>query len=291
MLSSRFRQSFVLLCLISACICQPLFAETVEARLPTGTFVTADYRAGKADLPAVLLIHGFMQTRGFPTVSRLADGLSSAGYTILSPTLSLGISRRSSSLPCEAVHHHTLEKDVAEIAYWVSWLARRKPRHIVIVGHSYGSLQSLIYAADKPSPALRQVIALSLVDAERQSEPNTVVAMLSDAKKRIARGDTQLVNYPLGYCKQYVGTPQSFLSYARWHRPDILRLARQSKVPLEVIMGGSDDRMGADWPRQLGAAGNRVHVITGANHFFDAEHEFDVLDLTVSLLKSNEKKN
>jgi len=291
MLSSRFRQLFVLPCLIATCICQPLFAEPVEARLPTGTFVTADFRPGKADLPAVLLIHGFMQTREFPTVSRLADGLSSAGYTTLSPTLSLGISRRSASLACEAVHRHTLEQDVAEIAYWMSWLARRKPGPVVIVGHSYGSLQSLIYAADKPSPALRQLIALSLVDAERQSEPHTLNAMLSDAKKRIARGDKDLVRYPLGYCKQYVSTPQSFFSYARWHRPDILRLARQSKVPLKVIMGGNDDRMGKDWPQQLGAAGNHVQVIAGANHFFDAEHEFDVLELSLALLKSNGKKN
>lgn len=291
MLSNRFRQLFVLPCLILVCIGQPLFAEPIEARLPTGTFVTADFRDGRAELPAILVIHGFMQTREFPTVSRLVDGLSSAGYATLSPTLSLGISRRSASLPCEAVHRHTLEQDVAEIAYWVNWLARRKPGPVVIVGHSYGSLQSLIYAADKPSPSLRQIIALSLVDAERQSEPNTVAAMLSDAKKRIARDDKALVRYPLGYCKQYVGTPQSLLSYARWSRPDILRLSRQSKVPLEVIMGGSDDRMGKDWPQQLGAAGNHVQVIAGANHFFDAEHEFDVLDLTLSILKSLGKKN
>lgn len=291
MLSNRIRQLFVLPCLLSAWICQPLFAETIEARLPTGTFATAEFRTGKPDLPAVLLIHGFMQTREFPTVTRLEDGLAIAGYTTLSPTLSLGISRRARSLPCEAVHRHTLEQDVVEIAYWVNWLARRKPGPIVIIGHSYGSLQSLIYAAQKPASALRQVIALSLVDAERQSDPRTVAAMLSDAKKRIARGETQLVNYPLGYCQHYVSTPQSFLSYARWHRPDIVRLSRQSKVPLEVLIGGRDDRMGEDWPEKLRAAGNRVQVIAGANHFFDAEHEFDVLDSTLSLLKSGGKKN
>lgn len=289
MLSNRFRQLFVLSGLLMIYICQPVFAETVEARLATGTFATADFRAGKPGLPAVLLIHGFMQTREFPTVSRLADGLANAGYTTLSPTLSLGISRRSRSLACEAAHRHTLEQDVAEIAFWVNWLARRKPGSIVIVGHSYGSFQSLIYAADKPAPALRQVIALSLVDAERQSDPRTT--MVIDAKKSIARGETQLMNYTLGYCKKYIGTPQSFWSYAHWHRADILRLVRQSEVPLEVIMGGEDDRMGADWPRQLGAAGNHVQVIAGANHFFDAEHEFDVLELTISILKSGEKKN
>lgn len=265
-------------------------AETIEARLPTGTFATAEFHAGKPNLPAVLLIHGFLQTREFPTVSRLAEGLANAGYTTLSPTLSLGISRRTRSLPCEAAHHHTIEQDVAEIAFWVAWLAQHKSNPVVIVGHSYGSLQSLIYAADKPSPKLRQVIAFSLVDTERQSESRTTAALLGDAKKRIARGETQLVSYPLGYCKQYMSTPQGFWSYARWERSDILRLSRRSKIPMEVIMGSSDDRMGEDWPDKLRSAGNHVQVIEGANHFFDAEHEFDMLDITISLLKSGEKQ-
>lgn len=291
MLSHRLKQLLVLPVLLSACICQSIFAETIEARLPTGIFATADFRPGKPDLPVILLIHGFLQTKEFPTVSRLADGLALAGYTTLSPTLSFGISRRARSLACEAAHRHTSEQDVAEIAFWVNWLGRRKPGPVIIVGHSYGSLQSLIYAADKPAPTLRQVVALSMLDTERQTEPNAAMARILDAKKRVARGDTQLMSYPLGYCKNYVGTAQSFLSYARWHRSDILRLSRQSKVPLEVIMGGKDDRMGEDWPVKLRSAGNRVQVIDGANHFFDAEHEFEVLDLTISLLKSAEKKN
>lgn len=291
MLLKRLKQLIVLPCLVSACMSQLLFAEIVEARLPTGTFAQAEFRVGKPNFPSVLIIHGFMQTREFQTVSRLVDGLAAAGYTTLSPTLSLGISRRASSLPCEAIHRHTLEQDVDEITYWVNWLARHRPGPVVIVGHSYGSLQSLIYAANKPSPRLRQVIALSLVDAERQSEQRAVAAALSDAKKRIALGDTALISHPLGYCNKYVSTPQSYLSYARWHRPEILRLSSQSKVSLDVIMGSKDDRMGADWPEKLRATGINVQVIGGANHFFDAEHEFDVLEMTISLLKSGEQKN
>ena len=179
---------------------QFVHAKSLEVRLPAGTYASAELRDGKPGLPTVLLIHGFMQTREFPTISRLADGLASAGYSVLSPTLSLGISRRSRNLPCEAVHRHTLEQDVAEIAFWVEWLAQRKPGPVVIVGHSYGSLQSLIYAAHKPAPSLHQVIALSLVDAERQSDTHTVAATLSDARKRMARGETELVNYLLAVC-------------------------------------------------------------------------------------------
>ena len=289
--STRLRLLLVLLCLLTAGFSQRLSAEIIEVQLPSGTVATAEYRIGKPSLPTVILIHGFMQTRNFPTLSRLTDGLAEAGFSTLAPTLSLGISRRERSLPCEAIHRHTLEQDVAEIDFWMKWLARHKPGPVVMIGHSNGSLLGLIYAADKPSHALQQLITLSLVDAERQSDPRTSGAMLIDAKQRITRGDTQLLSNPFGYCKKYVSTPLSYYSYARWNRQDILRLLRQSKVPLEVIMGGDDERMGEDWPAKLRAFGNRVQVIAGANHFFDAEHEFDVLDSSITLSRSVVKKN
>ncbi len=290
MISNRFSQLLLTLGLLTVLISQPLVAETIEAKLPSGIIASAELHVGKPGLPMIVLIHGFMQTREFPTVNRLAEGLGSAGYSTLSPTLSLGISRRARSLPCEAIHRHTLEQDVAEIDFWMDWIARHKPGPVVLVSHSYGSLQSLLYASNKPSAALRQVIALSLVDAERQAPSLTVNTMLGDAKKRIARGDKELVSYPFGYCKKYVSTPQGFYSYAHWTRADILQLSRKSKVPLEVVMGGGDDRMGEDWPEKLRTIGNHVQVIAGANHFFDAEHEFEVLDLTLSLLNSSREK-
>ena len=288
--SSKSGVVSAILCWLMILASPSLWAAMVEAKLPNGTMVAAEFRGGKASMPTVLLIHGFMQTRNFQTLSRLTDGLFGAGFSTLAPTLSLGISQRARSLPCEAIHHHTLEQDVAEIDFWMQWLARHKPGPVVIVGHSFGSFLALVYAADKPSPKLQQLIALSLVDAERQTDPLINTAMLNEAKQRIAKGDTQLMSGTFNHCKKFVSTPQSFYSYARWNRQDILRLLRQSKVPMEVIMGGNDDRMGGDWPDMLRAYGNRVQVIAGANHFFDAEYEFDVLDATIALSKTAGKK-
>lgn len=274
-----------LLCLLSSGYSPFLFAKVVETTLPNGVMVTADFRPGKPGMPTVLLVHGFLQTREFQTVSRLADDLALAGFSTLAPTLSLGISRRARSLPCEAIHRHTMEQDVAEIGFWMNWLAQNHPGPVVLIGHSYGSLQSLIYAAGEPAPRLRQMIGLSLVDAERQTDQQSEARLMADVKQRMSRGDKNLISHPLGYCKQYVSTPQSYYSYARWSRSEILRLLRKNKVPLEVIMGGGDDRMGEDWIAKLRTSGNNVRMIPGANHFFDAEHEFDVLDLTISLSK------
>jgi pimeloyl-ACP methyl ester carboxylesterase len=261
-------------------------AEIIEHRLASGTVLTADFRPGKPQLPALILVHGFLQTRDFPTVSRLAEGLNAVGYTTLSPTLSLGISRRSKSVACEAVHRHMLEQDESEIAVWVNWLAQRQAGPIVFIGHSYGSMQGLIYAAGKPNPSLRQIIALSLVDTEQHPSNVSVPVLLADAKARVDRGDTRLVDFAMGHCKKFTATPKSYLSYANWDRQRVLDLSRRSHVPLNVVIGGADNRMGKGWAEALNSAGVKVDSIKGANHFFDAEYEFDLLDTVTTLLKA-----
>ncbi|MHB8916019.1 MAG: alpha/beta hydrolase [Thiobacillus sp.] len=261
-------------------------AEVIENRLSPGIVASANYQAGKPQLPAVILLHGFLQTREFPTVSRLAEGLNSAGYATLTPTLSLGISRRAKSLPCEAAHRHTLEQDVAEISAWVDWLAKQHAGPVVFIGHSYGSLQGLVYAASTPHPALQQLIALSLIDTERHPPNTSVPALVGKVKTLIAKRDKRLVDFALGHCTKFTATPESYFSYANWDRKRVLDLARNSRVPVHVIIGSDDNRMGKDWTQALSAAGVQVDKINGANHFFDAEYEFDLLDLVLGLLKS-----
>lgn len=263
-----------------------VYAEIIENRLATGTVLSADFHPGQPQLPAVILLHGFLQTRDFPTVSRLAEGLSGAGYTTLAPTLSLGISRRAKSLACEAAHRHTLDQDVAEIASWVDWVAQRQAGSIVFIGHSYGSLQGLIYASRTPNPALRHIIAISLVDTERHATNVPVAALLAKVKARAAKNDTHLVDFAIGHCKKFNATPASYISYANWDRQRVLNLSRDSRVPLHVIIGGEDTRMGKGWAQALTAAGVHVDQVNGANHFFDAEYEFDLLDLVLGLLRT-----
>lgn len=265
-------------------------ADNIENRLASGKILSADFHAGNPQQPAIFLLHGFLQTHEFPTVKRLADGLATEGYTTLSPTLSLGISRRAKSLPCEAAHRHTLEQDVTEIEAWMDWLARRQPGPIVFIGHSYGSLQGLVYAARQPHPAMRRLIALSLIDTEQKPYDASRAAMLAKAKARIAQGNNALMNFALGYCKQYTATPQSYLSYANWNRTQVLGLTRASHVPVNVVLGSEDGRMGAGWAQALMNAGAQVHNIKGANHFFDAEYEFDLLDLILNILRKEKSE-
>src|SRR3569832_2425972 len=81
--------------------------QEMHPKIPT----KAEYLIGQRSKPAEMLLHGFLQTREFPTVATLARGLQAAGYTVLLHTLSLNIPNRLQSLACEAVHKHSMEDD------------------------------------------------------------------------------------------------------------------------------------------------------------------------------------
>lgn len=256
----------------------------IEARLPSGKIGRASIHMGRSSQSAVLVLHGFLQTHTFPTVSSTAGALSSAGYTVLAPTLSLGISRRNKSLPCEAVHLHGLDDDVAEIAFWVRWLMQKGHTRITLVGHSFGNLQLLAFMARGPTPAVKQVLMISLTDVELRHNALQRAALARALRERVAVGDNGLAKAEFGYCRNYVSPPADLLSYLSISRESILDLLTKSVVPVEVIMGGEDDRMGTGWVEKLVSRGIAVRMIPGASHFFDNQHEFDLQEAVVQAL-------
>lgn len=265
----------------------PSFANhdrVVEARLPSGKIISAGFHAGKKGLPAVLILHGFLQTRAFPTIASMMEALSEAGYMVVAPTLSLGISGRNKSLPCEAVHLHTLDDDADEIAFWVRWLTQKGHSHIILVGHSFGNVQLLASLNRAPMPAVKQLLMISLIDVEAKQSAQQRARLVQVLRDRVARGDRSLAEVEFGHCRKYVGPPDALLSYMAISRAGILGSLAKSPVPVEVIMGDKDDRMGPDWVETLASRGIAVRTISGASHFFDNLYEFDLQDTVLKAL-------
>ena len=259
-------------------------AEVVET-LPSGIKVTADYRPAPPGAPAVLILHGFMVTSGFPIVQALVEDLSAKGYAVLAPTLSLGVSGRRAGLACEAIHAHTRAGDVAEVAFWVDWLVKKGAGTVVLVGHSFGSTQLLDYLAHAPGGQVVGLVGMSLSHADAPGEP-VDGAELARARDLLARGDTSLGRYHLIYCHgNYTATAGSFVSYAELKRGVVIDWVGRTKRPIIAIMGGGDQRFGADWVKDMQQAGVRVKVIPGASHFFDGTFEFDLLDAVARSLQ------
>lgn len=289
----RWNPFFSLTVLVGIAISSPAWANSsgvVEARLPDGKVASARFQAGKKDTPALLVLHGFLQTRDFPTVVSIMEAASTAGHASLAPTLSLGISRRNKSLPCEAVHIHSLQDDADEVAFWVRWLVRKGYSRVILVGHSYGNLQLLAYLDRNPSPAVRQVLMVSLTDVERKQNARQRADLVTGLRSRLAQGRHALVEAEIGHCKKYVSPPVALLSYMSISRDSILASLAKSPVPAEVIMGSKDDRMGPDWVDKLVSHKLVVRVIPDASHFFDNQYEFDLQEAVVEALQGKTPK-
>ncbi|MDP2829525.1 MAG: alpha/beta fold hydrolase [Sulfuricellaceae bacterium] len=257
------------------------FAAPVEIKLKYGIIATADYRSGRADKPVVILVHGFMQTRHSPPMNRLADALADSGYAVLIPTLSLGISRRVRSLPCEAAHRHTLQDEANELGHWVDWLAgQNKPQKIAIIGHSTGSQAVLAYLAGTPGNTVKKGILTSLgpifVDDPEFEKVRKSPEM---------RTETGLKKFTLAYCrKNYVSTPSAYLSYAERREDRLLNEVGAIKAPVDMIIGGKDQLYSPGWAKRVRASKLKVAVIEDAGHFYDGEHEFDLFDRVQEML-------
>lgn len=272
-----------LLCLLMSAFSVAAHAAIVQLEMRPGIPANAEYVVGERNKPAVLLLHGFLQTREFPTVTMLARGLQDAGYTVLSPTLSLNIPNRGQSLACEAVHKHSLDDDVAEIARWVDWLKSHGQRSIVLVGHSFGSMQLLAYLSTHPDPAVKAYIGASLIEAQigGASRPATLALL----ENRVQNDPQTLITQTLSFCRKYTSTPDGLLSYVRWDQPRLLTALRQAPVSVQLVMGDADNTLGKGWLQVLQHLQVPMVIVHGGSHFMDGEHEFDLLDHTIKFLE------
>lgn len=269
----------LLFCLLLSALPTSVHAAIAQLEMRPGIPASAEYLAGQRDKPAVLLLHGFLQTRDFPTVATLARGLHDAGYTVLSPTLSLGIPNRTQSLACEAVHRHSLDDDIAEIARWVEWLKSHGHRSIVLLGHSFGSLQLLAYLTAGPDATVKGYIGVSLIEAEIGTTPRA--ALIAQLESQVPLKQRTLVTQHLSYCRKYLSTSEALLSYVRWGQPHTLSVLKQSPVNVKLIMGDTDHMRGHGWLKALKHVQTPMVIVKDANQFMDGEHEFDLLGHTL----------
>lgn len=279
---SRMAMRSSLLCLLILIFPAAAHAAIVQQMMRPGIPANAEYLIGERNKPAVLLLHGFLQTREFSTVTTLARGLQDAGYTVLTPTLSLNIPNRRQTLACEAVHKHSMENDVAEIRRWVDWLKSRGHRSIVLIGHSFGSLQLLAYLSDHPDPVVKAYIGASLIEAQigNASRP----ALIARLETLIQNKQDALITQSLSFCRTYPSTPEGLLSYVRWNQPRLLTVLKKVPVRVLLIMGDADNMLGQGWLKALQHIGIPMVIVHGGNHFMDGEHEFDLLDHAIDFL-------
>ena len=265
-----------------------LAAETVELETGERRIAQATYLQGDNDANPVLILHGFLQTREFPTVNRLANSLNEAGYTVLAPTLTLGLNKRKKSLACEAIHTHNTNSDTAEIVQWVNWLSEKTGKTVTVIGHSAGSQTLLGYMSNYENKKLDKAIFISMSYFAQGPSAHETPELAQRAQKNLEQGYNSMDTYAMSFCKTYPTRASDFLSYYEWDRKKVAGIATEYADIINVIIGTGDQRIDADWKEQLKQNSISVIEIEGANHFFDQAHEFDLLDAIENLLGDSE---
>ncbi len=263
------------------------FAETIELETTEGKAAEATFLQGDNDAPPLLILHGFLQTREFPTVKRLATALNESGYSVLTPTLTLGLNRRNKSLACEAIHTHNTETDTAEIKQWIDWLHKKTGKKITLIGHSAGTQTLLSYVDGHGDKTIHSAILISMSYFSQGPGSYETPDLAATARAELEKGFNPLGKYSLGYCKNYPTRAADFLSYYEWNPEKVATSAKKISNKASIIIGTGDKRLSAEWRQKLIDNGFRVISIEGANHFFDQAHEFDLLDAMESLLENS----
>ena len=270
------------LCLILCAI--PVLAESIKLINTSGDVITADFSQGSINAGPVLILHSFLQTSKFSTVRRLATSLHNIGYTVLSPTLSLGISNRQQSLSCEAIHTHSLDTDTDELRQWLEWLYKKTGKPVTVIAHSAGGPVILKYMEDSDAKYVAHSILISLSRYNAGIYANENNEYAEKALKAINSGTNPLDSYALNYCKTYPTDARAFLSYYNWNKVKISAVVDKFSDRISIILGTGDRRMEHAWKKQLQQQHKNVRLIEGANHFFDQAHEFELTNAVEELL-------
>ncbi len=265
----------------------PAIGKPVNLKISEKITANAEYYLGDKTKPSILILHGFLLTHNFPTVKRLAESLHESGYNILTPSLSLGISLRKKSLACEAIHTHSLEKDVQEIALWIQWLQKQSATNIILIGHSTGSIHLAKYLSQHPSEVIKKIIFIAMPDFNSSTYSNQTPQLKKEAEQLLKINNHSLHDFQLSYCKQYPSSAENYLSYLQLSQENLVQALDKIAISKILIKGSIDSRIDQHWSNQLSQHNVNVINVNGANHFFDYEHEFDLLDIIENIL--NEK--
>lgn len=263
------------------------YAEIINIKNSSNQTISAIYTANKDNSNPVLLMHGFLQTNAFSTISRLVDTLNQMDQSILNPTLSLGLSNRKQSLSCEAIHTHSLDSDSAELKQWIDWLYKKTGKPITLIGHSAGGPVILNYINKHDTKLINHVILISLSYYASGPSANETKQQAQIALKILKNKQDQLGTYSLNYCKTYPTYASNFLSYYTWNTKKTSQVIEKFSKKISIIIGTDDKRIDKVWRDQLQQKNNNITSIEGANHFFDKTHEFDLNDAIENILTTH----
>jgi pimeloyl-ACP methyl ester carboxylesterase len=263
--------------------CFPVTAEEVTHRF-NGLTLNANIEMadGKSfDGGMVLILHGFMAHWDMEIIRSAQQALLDNDYSSLAINLSLGVDNRHGYYGCEQPQRHVQDDAIDEIGSWIAWLRERGTKRVILLGHSRGANQFMVYAAEEIDPEVSHMIFLApgMGDEAEQAYFTRYGVSLDKTRTYVqaqindGRGDQLLPDIDMLACPRATVTADSFNSYYssnnRFRRFE--HYLPRSPVPTLIISGSIDERQPNTQKLvtpYLDGMRIQLAVIEGAGHFF-----------------------
>ncbi len=234
---------------------------------------------------AVLWVHGLFQTHRMQepiTVQR--ELWVSAGYPVLSPTLTLGVNNRTEPYDCSYPMDHVFDLNLREIEAWVRWLESRGIKKVVLAGHSLGGLQVIHAALRLKGGNVVGIVAVAPSKGTPRKHP-----LLKKAEELYKQnGGRTFLETEFFYCQKAKVSARTLYTYYGVDR-NVGEALKKLTIPVLIVAGGEDTRV-RDLPSFLrpylkGKNNVRVEVIDYADHFFRDLAAEDLAQIVTDFLK------
>jgi pimeloyl-ACP methyl ester carboxylesterase len=263
--------------------CFPVTAEEVTHRF-NGLTLNANIEMadGKSfDGGMVLILHGFMAHWDMEIIRSAQQALLDNDYSSLAINLSLSVDNRHGYYGCDQPQRHVQDDAIDEVGSWIAWLRERGTKRVILLGHSRGANQFMVYAAEEIDPEVSHMIFLApgMGDEAEQAYFTRYGVSLDKTRTYVqaqindGRGDQLLPDIDMLACPRATVTADSFNSYYssnnRFRRFE--HYLPRSPVPTLIISGSIDERQPNTQKLvtpYLDGMRIQLAVIEGAGHFF-----------------------
>jgi pimeloyl-ACP methyl ester carboxylesterase len=290
------RKSIHLLLIMLALFPMSAIAATPVQLEHQGLLLNANWQesAEPGSGPLFLIVHGTWAHGGMEIIAGLQDSLAANGYDSLAITLSLGVSDRQGFMSCDTVIKANHADAAAEINRWVEF-AKTLSDHIVLVGHSRGGNQVMLYQQQFQAPEVERLVLIAPMTwnaAESAAGYEAQVGRpLADVMAQAqAQADPKaIIKAGVVYCPTVEVLASSFLSYydaePNRNTPALLATVRRPVLVFE----GTEDPLANGFKSQVALFEKNQQVtvqwIDGADHFFRDLYTDELVDSMLEWLQ------
>jgi pimeloyl-ACP methyl ester carboxylesterase len=249
----------------------------------------------------VLILHGGMAHNRMEIIEESQQALLDNDQSSLAINLSLGIDNRHGFYDCSWPFRHILDSNLDEFDAWVAWLREKGVDRTVIMAHSFGANQAMVYAVERKHPAVTHLILLAPntnSDPKPQYEARygeTFDENLERVQKQIdaGKGDELIDNLDFSYCPQASVSANSFYSVYRLDNKFRQFPLYLSKMPIPtLIVTGTRDELQPNIERDVApfVDGSRIRlaVVENAGHFFRDFNIEEAVEAAVEFIAESE---